>query len=302
MLSTEGLKMSCSTYKDNVSSIITISHQTRSFYWFLYLLILGRGGASAFCFASLCASAMQQWSFWSLPAAVAVMAFGDFWAGPQSAAGQRSQHDPSSSAPRDKQLQCPSAASAPLKTSLTSRAARQRNALTPFRAWQYSFHKSFWCLPHFQELAMKAQLCPWTLSRQGVTMHPVCMSCLVHSELWGRFTESTQAVLNWRKRQKSKYLSLQAKQAVPQAPSENTQCLVRYCSWNMYSCRITTDHIKGSPESWWHGDRSVSQTAQFWYSLCHSMPDIRIELCGCWMQQQIRSKLSSTWEREHQWD
>lgn len=121
MLSTEGLKMSRNSYKDNVSPVIKISHQTRSFCCALYLLFLGRGEASVFSFASLCARADAAlealvtacscgcdgiWGFLELDLSLVL------------AKGLSMALLPL--LPWEKQLKCPSAASASLKTFLCS--------------------------------------------------------------------------------------------------------------------------------------------------------------------------------------
>lgn len=154
---------------------------------------------------------------------------------------------------------------------------------------------------------MKAQLGPWTPSRQDVTTYPVCVSCWMHSGVCGGFTENPQGVMHQRKGQKSKYLSLQSPSRLnrlpTQPPSKNTQCLVRYFSWNMYPCRITTDRTEGSHESQCYDDRNIRAVRlPNFGSFCHVMQNFRPELCGCQMQKQVRSKLSSTWGRENQWD
>lgn len=121
MLSTKGLKMSRNSYKDNVSSIIKNSHQTRTFYCALYLLILGRGEESAFSFASLCASSDA-----AVEALVTACSCGcdDIWGFLELdltlllAKGLSLALLPL--LPWEKQLKCPSAASASLKTFLCS--------------------------------------------------------------------------------------------------------------------------------------------------------------------------------------
>lgn len=152
MLSTEGLKMSRNSYNDSVSSIIKNSHQSRSFYCALYVLILRRGEASAFSFTSLCqcrcSSAgsghrLQLWLWWHL---------GISGARPQFTAGQRSQHGPSSSFSGRNSSSAPVLLQPHWKHFSGLQSSKAKKCPTPFRAWQYSFHKSFLHLPHFQQL------------------------------------------------------------------------------------------------------------------------------------------------------
>ena len=154
--------MSCNSYKDNVSFIIKkptkpgafnmhfVQPRKRWNFSLLFCLLRCQCG----CSSGGSGHHLQLW-LWRCG--------GDLWNATSkshtvapfpvtpSAAGQRSQHSPSSSATLGRTAEVPECCfSLARNISLAFKAARQRNARILFRAWQASFHKGFLHLPDLQ--------------------------------------------------------------------------------------------------------------------------------------------------------
>lgn len=281
--STAGLKMSCNSYKDNISSIIktktkptnktkTQEHQTRSFYCALYLFSLGRGETSGFSFVSSCASvdvaavALATTCSCGCDGVMGICGVGPLrplqshpsWCHCLLVAEVPAWPFFLRSPGEGEQPKCLSTASPSLETFLWRSKQQGKEALIFLSGLDKPHFIKAFCICQIsvadQELFMQAQLGPWTPSRQCVIMYSVCTACFLHSGYSVNSLSTAKLSCIKERGKKIKLLfvfseSFKAKQAAPSS-TQRQHSILRSCSWNTFPCTITTEQGEGWHESW----------------------------------------------------